>query len=85
MQDEKTNEIQDNNKYMVEKDILERAKKKILKDIDKSIKWHMKNLLDLNLAFPYEELKYILISERKKKYILMIINFCLIWIIFLLI
>ena len=28
MQDEKTNEIQDNNKYIVEKDVLERAKKK---------------------------------------------------------
>ena len=68
MQDEKTNEIQDNNKYMVEKDVLERAKKKILKHINKSIKWHMKNLLDLNLAIHYEELKNILISEREKKY-----------------
>ena len=65
---DKPSEIQENNNCVVEKDVLDRAKKKILREIDKSIRWHMKNLLDLNLAIPYEELKNIRITEREKKY-----------------
>ena len=65
---ENINETQEEKKIVVDKDILERAKKYILNNKDKTIKWHMKNLLELNLIIPYEILSEILKEEREKKY-----------------
>ena len=65
---ENINEIQEEKKISIDKDILERAKKYILSNKDKPIRWHMKNLLELNLVIPYEILSEILKEEREKKY-----------------
>ena len=61
-------EIIEEKKPFVDKDTLERAKKYILPNKEKPIKWHMKSLLELNLVIPYEILEEILITEREKKY-----------------
>ena len=62
------NEIQEEKRPFVDKDILERAKKYILINKEKGIRWHMQNLLELNLVIPYEILEEILKEEREKKY-----------------
>ena len=71
MQDNE-NEIKEEKKISVDKDILDRAKKYILSNKEKTIRWHMKNLLDLQRKIKgnvngYKSGNYIDLEEERKK------------------